>query len=483
MAKEDAKSKMAQGSNPHNKVWGEDIISDIVRKIDNKMIVPIIGYGVFYADYNGKKVPVQDYIVRRIVESEDLEDVDNVTLYSDGIRGMTKLARTLVGMELDIETCLVEQYEKEDFYTHVHIDENVRLFLEKGQFPLIVSTTNFNFISRLFEREGLKYNLVSYQGGQSKGQDIKLNECVIEEPTIFNIFGTVGPNVSSVISEEDMLTFLHYILDTNTAPQNLKTYLHDPKTKTIRNVITLGCEIPDWTFRLLLYSLKEQEGKLNSFGGKKTFVGGYVSQTLDQNLWDFLTDIKYKVGNDFSYLQSINHKLNDFRPKGRIKIFISLPSEDYDDVGEQIKQLLNPHYDVWLFKYDGTRQYWNSIRTGIAQCRYFMPVVTPSAILRLQELKDASHIMPDEDGGLMYEWALALSNQRNKYDGQVYCIPYLVKVRMEQLKGLLLEKDKEKENLWPLFFPYDGIDAITDNLTLEKLQQYIAEEKESNQQK
>ena len=67
--------------------WSEALISDVVAKINEKGIVPVIGYGVFYAEEDRKVYPVQEYIVRCVIKhvSNDFKvQADEMTKYFSG---------------------------------------------------------------------------------------------------------------------------------------------------------------------------------------------------------------------------------------------------------------------------------------------------------------------------------------------------------------------------------------------------------------
>lgn len=451
--------------------WSEKVVNDLISKITKGNVVPIIGYKVFYATQN--RIPVQQYIVEELLKQEDLEldeDID-IDAYTDGIMGMTRLERLFERENLSLLKTLEDLYDNEDFYSNIFIEENVLRLLELSHFPLIISTVNFNFINNLLEKYGLKYHLITYQGDQSgNNQDIEVKNEQIVIPTIFNIFGTVGTNANVVIFENDLLLFIRRILDTNSMPKALVQYLYKPQTNSARNILTLGCEIPDWTFRLLLYSLKEPDCDKEKKYHRNTFGGGYVSPFLDCELLDFLLDIKYKLSNDFSCLEHINELLEPHQPPKKDKVFLSLCSEDYKDIGETVRKELSKQFEVWMFSYDGGPDYWKRIRQGISQCRYFMPIVSPSAILKLQEVKDVSHIELDVTGGLICEWAMALENKKKSYADKRYCLPYLYKTEVSRFKDELLKIDSQRQYLWPLFYGDDTtLEAITDGLNVEEV--------------
>lgn len=453
--------------------WSEALISDVVAKINEKGIVPVIGYGVFYAEEDGKVYPVQEYIVRCVIKhvSNDFKvQTDEMTKYFSGIKGMTALSRDLGKAKLKLKAILATLYRDKGFYEKIRIAEEVQTFLRNGQFPLIISTVNFGFITSILGNLGLKYDLVSYQAESS--EDIELNKKEIATYTIMNLFGSVSNMSYSVVTESDFLHCLHKLHDKDFTAKNLKTYLAK------RYILSLGCEVPDWTFRFLLYSLKvddKSESLKDDDGGDNSFVGGSISELFEDDLTDFLKDINYQFSqNRTNTLKRISQELH---PENRIKVFLSLSSSDYDNIGERLKDILKEKYDVWMFKYDGGIQYWNDIKEGIRQCRYFVPVITGIAAYKLAMLKDADNIVADEASGLIYEWTLALKNMRENHyveQKQIYSIPFFKDVPQEDFKKTLSEKDTNKDKLWPLF--YSGTKAIIGDFTLEEFDEYIKQE-------
>lgn len=460
-----------------NAPWSKALISDVVAKIKENGIVPIIGYGVFYAEKGERHCAIQEYIVECVLErvGKTFKADDSLRQkYCNGIKGMTALARDMGRAHLNLKTTLEGLYREKAFYEHIKITNEVVSFLKKGRFPLIISTVNFSFVTSILGNLGMKYDLVSYQAENSK--DIELNDRGgMKKNTVMNLFGSVQTMSYSVVTESEFLHCLHKLHDKDSTAMHLKTYL------TRRYILSLGCEVPDWTFRFLLYSLKvkdQGESLRNENGGDNSFVGGSICELFEDDLAVFLKDINYQFAqNQTDTLRSICHEL---KPENRTKVFLSMSSDDYNGIGEELKAILQETYDVWLFKNDGGIQYWNDIDDGIRQCRYFVPVITKSSYIKLLQLKDINNINADVDSGLIYEWTMALRHMREcRYveNKEIYAIPYFTEqVNPDDFKRTLLDKDTKKDKLWNLF--YSGTASIVGEFTLEKFNEYTKKEEQ-----
>lgn len=453
-----------------DKKWTDTLIEDIVRNITDPehMIVPIIGTGVFYVVENGTEYSIQEFIVKKVLENKDCSldcSDNNIKKFSKGFRGMTQLSRHCInstGTGNSFRRIVRDSLLDESNLSKIKIDPDVLLFLDEGHFPLILTTCNFHFLERYIKYDGKIYETIPYRRG--KDQDIEIVKNGLTTPTIFHLFGFAGQNINVVYTEDDFLCYLHYLQDTNSRPINLKTYLED------RYILSLGCDIPDWTFRFLLYSLKEKGDTLAGHGDEKTFDGGALSKMLDDELAYFLSDISYFSDKDLNaFLKDINSRLShDDKPS----IFLSVNSEEYEKYGETIKSILSKKFKVWLFKDNGGPQYWKDIENAIKKCDYFMPVTTSFSVTKFLDPSSGKN-QKDVSPGIVTELRLALEHKNKVKEHQKYCIPY-VTIPPQLLKTGL--QSEYCSDLWPLFYSNEGTQHITtplELLTADEVWNYI----------
>jgi len=458
--------------------WSDSLIEDIVDKIHENKIVPIIGPAVYCIKEFDKEYSIQDYLTKLVLKEYDefIEDAHKTKqlVSRSGYRGMTELDKVLAKANKTTRTILREKYST--IKSRITMNAYVQDFLDYGDFPLVLTTCNFEMLSDRIHYKGRDYKTLSYKKVSSISYDMDISfeegSQKMKDPTIFHLFGKIGSDKNcGVITENDFLQYLHCLQDSGTCPRKLKDYLKD------KYILSLGCEIPDWTFRFMLYSLKEENGALKGEIGDNSFDGGVVSERLDNDLSAFLSDICYFSHTDLdNFLNDVNRRI---MPINRPKIFLSMCHEEYDEIGEKIKRKLNDRFEVWLFPDNKDMQYWKKIEEGIVSCDYFMPVITDKALVALYSTgkieADISNAK-DEEKGLITEWQLALEHKRRFMGDKKYCVPYNLVSNWDNFKNALKTKDPEKRLLWPLFFPQEGAEAFAvplPELTAAKLESYL----------
>ena len=448
------------------KKWSASLIRDIVdciRDQEGNRIIPIIGQGAYQVVDDDIKYSIQQFIVKKVLENEKIplqptEDI--LDKYSNGYRGMTELSKLCSENRLTLQRQIKELFSDNANVRKISIDSDVLTFLERGEFPLILTTCNFRWLENHVTWQGRDYSVIAYRTG--KDQDIKMEDGRNVVPAIFHLFGYVGQDRNVVITENDFLRYLHCIQDTNTRPERLKKYLEN------KYILSLGCEIPDWTFRFLLYSLKEKDGKLGGMSEEDVFDGGALSKAMDENLYSFLSNINYFPSQNINeFLKDVNEQL---KPEKKPSVFLSVNSDEYE-LGEQVKQILSSKFNVWFFKYNGGVQYWKDIEEGIYKCDYFLPLTTSITIDKM--LDDKSKI-DNREAGVITEMRLALKHKTEDLGEKKYCFPLLHKIS----RGLLIKALEMGKcpDLKSLFFAPEGNEHIMipiEELTAEKVWKHI----------
>lgn len=459
--------------------WDTDLIEDIVGSIKANRIVPLIGPGAFYIE---GYMSVQEYIVRKSLETIKKADPESELSESDrleycfGYKGMTNLDKLFTIAHRTLNKTIKKILTSPDFSNKLKLNPKVEEFLRRGDFPLILTTCVFRNIERIlpkYEKKGIPYQL-----GQSKEESIP--DDVVSNPCVYYLFGYIDNyNEEAVITEKDYLKYLYFIQDTNSGPTKLKEYLSE------KYLLSLGCDMPDWTFRFLIYSLKEQNGDLVYQDRKEdSFVGGVSIPHIDKNLDDFLASIGYYSEEDSDgVLELLNGRMKELPQKKKPMVFLSMCNEDYDDIGKKIKERISDVFDVWTYPDHEDFQYWEIIESGLAECKYFVPIVSDTAFIRLTQIsnieRDIAKAKDDSKSrGFITEWQLALDYQRKYKKGQVYCIPYHFGKRFlwKEFNDELREKDSDFDLLYPLFFPGKGaqkFDVSLEELTGQKLKEHI----------
>lgn len=452
----------------------KDICIVIKDTVNGNRIVPILGSNCFYAiNEENQKITIQQYIIESLFPGKiDKESFSKCII---GFKGLSYLKRV---MRIDTSSLRNSLYkyinENKSFISSICLKEEVKDFLERGQFPLIIVTTTIPII-KMTALSNLRVNKESYRAiyyrkENKTSQDIMINEDtdMLSKPVIYQIFGSFITNDQCVLSENDFLDYLHCLHDSEKRPPKLFDYLKD------KYLLMLGCEIPDWTFRFMLHSLKgnfNDNSNLNHTN-EEMFIGGTANDHVDNNLKEFLEDISYYSDSDIElFLKDINQEL-DLRPG----MFISYSSHttrpeekrDYRDI-ILIKKKLDEKYKTWFYEDEsGTKEigyeYWNNIQEGMRNCEYIIYIITRNIIKDLREsrvddfgpVKRDSNGLIIEDNGFITEWKLSLEIMNDKdYKGKALKkrFTYLLGVSLEEFQNCYQNcKDKDGEPVFDSLF-------------------------------
>ena len=462
--------------------WDTRLIDSIIKKIGDNRIVPIIGSGAFFIHETTGNISVQEYVVRELLGIDDIGlalTEDNKKNFCCGYRGMTNIDRLCDELDVELYNEVSSIFNSESFKDKLTMNPKVREFLDLGGFPLVITTCVFHGIESLIPRyNNAKDEYYIYQMDGVQEQGVPKN--VLKGYCLYYLFGLVDDYTEAVITERDLLKYLYFIQDSGSRPKNLQENLNPwnseesgatNKKRDEKYLLSIGCDVPDWAFRFLIYSLKEQKGELKYRRRKShDFKGGVFSQNIDNHLDEFLSDIGYLAECDLdSLLEEINKRLPR---KCKPSLFLSVNSEDYKETGDYLYDLLKEEFDVWYYPKNGGGEYWKRINDGILKCQYFMPVITNASIPKIKSKNEVKE--PDKEIGVLTELRMALK-RKNELD-RLFCVPYVIETTVENLNLELKEDTCPNHDLFELFFGPKACEAITtkkENLSAREVLNYI----------
>lgn len=116
-------------------------------------IIPVIGENsFFYYPDNGDRIPLQDYLVDKIIEDQigknqlrHPEDLPILQMKKKGFYGLS-LCRQQCGFSRDEEYLKCYKKVIKEAKSRIHLDDTVKEFLERYKFHMIITTNCFDFI-------------------------------------------------------------------------------------------------------------------------------------------------------------------------------------------------------------------------------------------------------------------------------------------------------------------------------------------------
>jgi len=368
----------------------------LLEAINNGSVVPILGNEIFQIDSNGKKELLEEFIIKELAKKYDVpyEAGMGYSLINDKIEDLNfqSLRFRKTGDITDI------YYEINSIFRDIRFSELILLkkILSIDKFPLIL-TTSFNPVIEDILPD-IYQNTKVYSYNRSMKSDIP-NNISAESPALYYLFGRLSKMKNSfMVTEDDLLDYLHCWHNDDTRPKNLVKYLEN------KYLLVIGCDYPNWLFRFLWYSIRSF-----SLSGTNYETQGLVANNTlkkDHELIKFLSRVQTHVYEDSALFidkllerwNTYKNELTDEHEEEKITkeeksdidesikintnkvidIFISYAHEDYAIASELEKLLTENGASVWLDKraLSPSEDYRSEIKTMIQKAKRFMPVLS-----------------------------------------------------------------------------------------------------------
>lgn len=390
-------------------------------------LVPFIGDELFYIEHSDTRhESLQSYIVNSFVQ-----DNPEVVITSDEIEMMKTsgyYGYTLLNRKYKSRYIYKYKEYVKMAYHKIKLNPVVKRFIESGSFPLIITTSPFDFLEKELHGDG--YSSVYYSVDNPPVNQTIDKKCHL----IYHLFGEAERFKSKwVYNERELLVFLHALHDSMTAPKGLTTYLAD------KSMLFLGCNLPNWLFQFLWFPINIQRNPMYPTG-EDTTEGYWLGKSgKSMPLDDFLEDIGFRFSS-LQEMEKVIDKVSDLYmnsthgSQSEYDVFLSYASAN-ESLARQIKVILESKgLSVWIDKDGGNGQieiggdYWKRIQYGIHHSRYFMPIVTAEYLNKW--LLNSALINGAKEPGLVIETNMAVQwykdiDNPNK-DAEIYSLPIVV---------------------------------------------------------
>lgn len=358
----------------------------LIDAINQNKVVPIIGDEFYYAEIEGKKIPYMEFLLSKLLEKfplpKGLQDSFNskeifpdFNMIADSIHINNIITSQVYGMA---ENATNIYYEIEEIVKQQPIlcDERIIRLLKKINFPLILTTS---FLPAL--ESSLNCNEIK---SYDKSPRIDINSSNENCQTLYYLFGKCSKmNKSYMVTEDDLLDYMHYWHNLETRPKELSKILSS------KFLLVLGCDYPNWLFRFFWHSIKNFNLNVVANEGLKGVAAGNVFDS-DNELSRFLSRIHtHTYGDCGKVLDKILSMLPEacdtegntgrsFDESDNHDIFISYAHEDVE-VAQSIATIFEKYgAKVWFDSSAlvGSDLYDDIIQRKIQECERFVPVMS-----------------------------------------------------------------------------------------------------------
>lgn len=338
----------------------------LLEEIDRGNVIPVLGHELFTLTVEGKEWPLREYILQKMRERLGVED--SVSDFAELSYEYNIRAWDRIQSEPYYETTRILQ---EVAGLEVEFLPELQELLSIEKFRLVLSTSFDDLALKAMENfwgKG-KVKRLSYEKRSCK-EDID----DLSKPCLYQMFGKAGAVPHEfVLTEDDLLEFLHYWLDENYRPKRLSNVLRE------KYLLVIGCNYPNWLFRFFFHSLK-----FSSRSSSTDKVGMLADSRLDKSLVDFLSRMNAGVHEDArAFIRELVKRWKAFRGvEDQKEIFISYASEDYEQARRVAETFQNLGVAVWFDKksLEPGDAYEAMIKQNIQESKIFVPVLSQSVV-------------------------------------------------------------------------------------------------------
>lgn len=355
----------------------------LLDAIDEGKVVPVIGDNIFFSSVDGRKETVKNCLIEVLSQKFrgdkncDLPEIESL-IEDYNYRNRRSGESTNIYFEIN------QQLRKMD----ISCSECISRFLNIGKFPLVLTTSFIPDSNRVL---GIKDNVEVYK--KTAGSDIDPYSLSGDNPLLYCLFGRAS-NLSRtyMLTEEDLLDYLHYWHNEETRPTRLSRYLSD------KYILILGSDFPDWLFRFFWHSIKN----FTVLPARVDEVQGIVSldgHQDDRDLRRFLSRVQAQVCEDVdSFIEELLTRWESFhvlpasgseaddiayeQVQKDVDVFISYASEDYETASLIADLFKAKGASVWFDKKDlqGGDNYEGLIKTNIQRTKRFVPIISRNTL-------------------------------------------------------------------------------------------------------
>lgn len=355
--------------------------------IEERQVIPIVGQDLLRVEHEGESVHLYSLLARHLAKTLGIDGTD----LPEG-RELNEVALRFLSGGRSIEE--IYPVAKRLFNTLGPFEPPPALvqLAEIEAFQLFVTTTFDDCMARALERvrSGPRVQVISYS--PNRVLDLPTESESLKTPTVFHLFGRISAVPEYVLTQEDLLEFVHELQSETRRPR----VLFDDLSR--KSLLILGSSISGWLARFFIRMAKKHRLRI---GGSFDYVADARFRS-DANLVLFLNHFSkgtkvFQDGGAIEFVQELHARWRarrgDARPgvaaptrelakHGEGFVFLSYAREDLDAAQSIKRALEDAGIDVYLDEErlsSGTR--WkDALPRAIQKSSLFIPLISRNSL-------------------------------------------------------------------------------------------------------
>ena len=338
--------------------------------ISEKKLTPIIGKEMYKFTEKDKLIPIEEYLSKQLLEWGGVTDQSGLTLN----RAVDHLEYEKKIKDLDIKDELKSIVRNIDFDFPLLSE-----FLSIQDFSYYINTAVYNNV--------LEQNITKVRKQNASSINFSITEPFsdfddlgkLNNPFVFNVFGSLLNTIDPALSEEDMLESTVSFMEKLQGTTNIKNALKS------RNLLFIGCAYPDWMVRFILRLLSNEP--MHDWGTKRTIIVVNDKSDLRNIQFDFLKnyDVMTYEGNTDDFVHELANQWKQKNPLAvkNKSVFLSYTRKDKEAV-ETLKKAIEGINNVscWydMHDLDPGDDFDTKIVKSIAEADLFIPLISANSL-------------------------------------------------------------------------------------------------------
>lgn len=339
----------------------------LLEEIKKENVVLVLGKELLTLSVNGRQMLFEEYVLRKMAERLGLEYNKSLDFGQLSYEYNISAWKRIQSEPYYETTQILEELKN----SSCEILPELKELLSIDKFKLVLTTSFDEIILRAMESFWGKGNVqhLSYEKRSCK-EDL----ADTGKPCYYQMFGKASAVPHEfVLTDDDLLEFMHYWLDENYRPKRLSNVLRE------KYILVIGCNYSDWLFRFFFHSLK-----FSSHSSNTDKVGMLADSNLDKELVDFLSRMNAGVHeNAQAFVKELIGRWKQFKgDEVKKEIFISYASDDYEQANRIAAIFKKLGVGVWFDKrsLEPGDDYAREIEKNIQESKVFVPLLSKSTL-------------------------------------------------------------------------------------------------------
>jgi len=233
----------------------EIFLDDLLEFVEDGKVVPIIGEELLRVGQNGDEIPLYRYIADKLAERLEIPAASLPPEPS---------LNAVVCHYLEAGGVPEEVYPKiRPILNQARFapPESLLQLASIDRFKLFVTLTFDSLLATAIDQVHPVGRPLELAYSPKNAQDLPGPLDELRQPVVYHLFGKLSSQPDFVITEADMLEFLHHMQSRSAATEHLFDALRD------NHLLFIGCAFPDWLSRFLLRITKSRQLSLRRTEG------------------------------------------------------------------------------------------------------------------------------------------------------------------------------------------------------------------------